>query len=61
MPTCMHTGWFVSVPLCSGQSEMASICPFVQFNNQLDVYDKEVVLLLASTSSEFKNDFDKTR
>ena len=28
---------FISVPLCSGQSELASICLFVQFNNQLDV------------------------
>ena len=37
MPTCMHTGWFICVPLCSGQSELASICLFVQFNNQLDV------------------------
>ena len=37
MPTCMHTELFISVPLCSGQSELASICLFVQFNNQLDV------------------------
>ena len=37
MPTCAHTGPFISVPLCSGQSELASICLFVQFNNQLDV------------------------
>ena len=37
MPTCTHTGWFRSVPLCSGQSELACICLFVQFNNQLDV------------------------
>ena len=37
MPTCMHTGRFISVPLCSGQSELASICLVVQFNNQLDV------------------------
>ena len=37
MPTCLHTGWFISVPLCSGQSELASICLIVQFNNQLDV------------------------
>ena len=37
MPTCTHTGQFISVPLCSGQSELASICLFVQFNNQLDV------------------------
>ena len=36
MPTCTHTGRFISVPL-SGQSELASICLFVQFNNQLDV------------------------
>ena len=28
---------FISGPLCSGQSEMASICLFVQFNNQPDV------------------------
>ena len=33
MPTCTHTGWFISVPLCSGQSELASIRLFVQFNN----------------------------
>ena len=32
MPTCTHTGRFISVPLCSGQSELASICLFVQFN-----------------------------
>ena len=37
MPTCTHTGQFISVPLCSGQSELASVCLFVQFNNQLDV------------------------
>ena len=37
MPTCTHTGQFISVPLCSGQSELACICRFVQFNNQLDV------------------------
>ena len=37
MPTCTHTGRFISVPLCSGQSELAFICLFVQFNNQLDV------------------------
>ena len=34
---CTHTGRFISVPLFSGQSELASICLFVQFNNQLDV------------------------
>ena len=37
MPACTHTGRFISVPLCSGQSELASICLFVRFNNQLDV------------------------
>ena len=37
MPTCTHTGRFMSVPLCPGQSELACICLFVQFNNQLDV------------------------
>ena len=37
IPTCTHTGRFISVPLCSGQSELASICLSVQFNNQLDV------------------------
>ena len=37
MPTCMHTGRFISVSLCSGQSELACICLFVQFNNQLHV------------------------
>ena len=26
-----------AVPLCSGQSGLASMCRFVQFNNQLDV------------------------
>ena len=44
MPTCTHTGRFISVPLCSGQSELASICLFVQFNNQLDVQHKEIAL-----------------
>ena len=29
IPTCMHTGRFISVPLCSGQSELASIRLFV--------------------------------
>ena len=29
MPTCTHTGRFISVPLCSGQSELACICLFV--------------------------------
>ena len=29
MPTCTHTGQFMSVPLCSGQSELASIYLFV--------------------------------
>ena len=37
MPTCTHAGRFISVPLCSGQSELVSVCPFVQFNNQPDV------------------------
>ena len=37
MPTCTHTGRFISVPICSGQSELACICLFVKFNNQLDV------------------------
>ena len=37
MPTYTHTGRFISVPLCSGQTELACICLFVQFNNQLDV------------------------
>ena len=37
LPACTHTGRFVSVPLCSGQSQLACICLFVQFNNQLDV------------------------
>ena len=37
MPTCTHTGRFISVPLCSRQSELASICLFVQLNNQIDV------------------------
>ena len=37
MPTCTHIGRFISVPLCYGKSELASICLFVQFNNQLDV------------------------
>ena len=36
MPTCTHTGRFVSVLLCPGQSELACICLFVQFNNQFD-------------------------
>ena len=44
MPTCKHTGWFVSVPLCSRQSELASVCLFVQFNNQIDIQHKEIVL-----------------
>ena len=30
MPTCTHTGRFISVPLCSGQSELAFICLFAQ-------------------------------
>ena len=34
--TCTHTGRSIYVPLCSEQSEMASICLFVQFNDQLD-------------------------
>ena len=37
MPTCTHTGRFISVPLYFGQSELACICLFAQFNNQLDV------------------------
>ena len=37
MPTYTHTRRFISFPLCSGQYELASICLFVQFNNQLDV------------------------
>ena len=41
MPTCTHTERFMSVPLCSGQSELASICLFAQFNNQLDVNIKK--------------------
>ena len=31
MPTCTHTERFISIPLDSGQSELASICLFVQF------------------------------
>ena len=30
IPTFTHTGQFISVPLCFGQSELASICLFVQ-------------------------------
>ena len=41
---CLRIHLYHSVPLCSGQSELASICLFVQFNNQLDVYHKEIVL-----------------
>ena len=37
MPTFPHTGRLMSVPLSPGQSELACICLFVQFNNQLDV------------------------
>ena len=45
MPTCTHTVRFMSVLLCSGQSKLACICLFVQFNNQLDVkHYKEIVL-----------------
>ena len=36
MPTCTHTGWFMPVLLCPGQSELACVCLFVQFNNQLE-------------------------
>ena len=32
-----HTGRFISVSLCFGQSRLASICLFVQFNNRLGV------------------------
>ena len=35
--TCTHTGRFISVPLCSGESELACNCLFVQFNNQRNV------------------------
>ena len=38
MHICTHTGRFISVPLCSGQSELASICLFVQFNNQIYLF-----------------------
>ena len=45
MPTCTHTGRFMSVLLCPGQYELSCICLFVQFNNQLDVkHYKEIVL-----------------
>ena len=37
LPTCAYTERYISVPLCSGQSELASICLFFQFNNKLDV------------------------
>ena len=35
MPTCTHAGWFMSVLLCFGQSELACICRFVElmYNN----------------------------
>ena len=33
MPTCTHTCRFISVPLCSGQSELASVCLFVFLSN----------------------------
>ena len=35
----------MSDPLCPGQSELASICLFVQFNNQLDVQHYKVIVL----------------
>ena len=35
MSICTHTGRFISVPLCSGQSVLASICLFVQFRPRL--------------------------
>ena len=44
MPTCTHTGQFISVPLCSGQSELVSICLFVQFNNQLNVHPPREII-----------------
>ena len=37
MLTCTHTGRFMSVLLCPGQSELACICHLVQYDNQLDV------------------------
>ena len=37
MPTCAHTGRFMSILLCPGQSQLASVCLSVQFNNQPDV------------------------
>ena len=43
MPTCTHTGWFISVPLCSGQSELASICLLSNLITNL-MYNKEIVL-----------------
>ena len=33
----LYRGRLIVVPLCSGQSELASIRLFVQFNNQVDV------------------------
>ena len=33
---CTHTGRFISVPLCSEQSELACICLLVQFNDHKD-------------------------
>ena len=35
-PSAAPAGQFISVPLCSGQSELTSICLFVKFNDQLD-------------------------
>ena len=37
MLICTHIGRSISVPLCSGQSELACSCLFIQFNNQLYV------------------------
>ena len=61
MPTCTHTGRFISVPLCSGQSELACICLFVQFNNQPDVYNIKKLYFNNQDKFRVKNDFDKPR
>ena len=53
MPTCSHTERFISVPLCSGQPELASICLFVQFNINL-MYNKEIVLQRPAQVQNFK-------
>ena len=61
MPTCTHTGRCMPIPLYPGQYELLVFVFLSNLMINLMYNIKRNCTLTASTSSEFKNDFDKTR